>query len=119
MSSPDQPSSHPLEYGAPQPRHWLRRHRPWIIAGALAIVAWLGWSSFQSLMPHLRLWYWEHQCLIHPVSPGALVYSSGPPAVCILSPEWSGLYKAGAYGHRYWPQAQNASVYFGERQASN
>src|SRR5580700_2291430 len=97
MPSPDESSSHRLDYGAPQRRHFPRRHHRWIIVAALALLIYLGWSSFQSLLPHLKLWYWEDQCLAHPIPPGIVVYNSGPPRVCILSPEWSGLYDAGAY----------------------
>jgi hypothetical protein len=59
--------------------------------------------------------YWQEECLNHPIAPGSMVYSSGPPAISIVSPAWSKFDAIIApIGIR-----SNGTIYLGERKSHN
>jgi hypothetical protein len=61
----------------------------------------------------VKLIYWQHECLTHPIPPGTIVYSSGSPTVSVVSPQWNRL----SVTMDPFARTSLATVYLGQRVA--
>jgi len=118
-AAPFSAEPNPLDYAQSSAPH--RRRVRWQMAGIVALCLMARWSAgpIALVWRSARIHYEVRQCLAHPITPGVLVYSSGPPVVAPGSTEFSRL--AGE------SQAQtlvpcgntNSVIYLGTRRASN
>jgi hypothetical protein len=90
----------------------LRRGR-WLTMTAILIVAALSPMWWSRLSRRVEGIYWQHECLVHPIPPGIVVYSGGPPVVSKVSQAWMKLDAIAA------PMGaiSAGTVYLGERTA--
>jgi len=123
VNSSDTPLPTPPPPTSPQQLHYARRPpllqrlRTGRSLTLLAIVVILALSPKWEppVWQRLQEIYWQQECLSHPIPPGVVVYSSGPPVVSVVSRPWSRLDAVvSPYGAR-----SSGTVYLGERTAIN
>jgi len=103
-ASPPTPESQPagdviarLEYGQKLPLHKQHRVRRWIVPASLLLLIYVVLQQVPPIWHRIQLYRSQSECLKHPVSPGVLVYSSGPPVVAVAQTQFAqffNLYKA-------------------------
>jgi hypothetical protein len=110
---PTHPPSSPqkLQYAPKLPLLRRIRRGRWLTMAAILIVAALSPMWWSRLSRRLEGIYWQHECLVHPIPSGIVVYSSGPPASSIVSHPWMRLDAIAA------PMGalSSGTVYLGER----
>jgi hypothetical protein len=128
------PASNALEYSPPLP---LRR-RSIIRRGIVAVLILYGVAilvyEISAIIPFVRIYSYERQCLAHPIPPATIVYASGNPPVSSASPELARLQAACVspiippvrWFKGRWPmivllvsRMNRATLYIGQRRAPN
>src|SRR5580693_6073292 len=102
---PAEPVSAVLEYGQKLPLHKQHRVRRWIIPAALLFLSCMLLQQVPPIWHRIQFWRSQEECLKHPVPPGILVYSSGPPVIAIAQPQvarFFNLYKAMPFSPSLW-----------------
>jgi hypothetical protein len=116
-SSPSAPG--PLEYGSKFPLHQRLRFQRWRNR-VIFIAAAIGFAFYiPSIWRSVQVYYWQRQCLAHPIPSGTVIFSSGPPAISLASPNFDRLAKICASEYRFGGNAKPVTVYIGLRRASN
>jgi hypothetical protein len=78
-----------LEYAPKIAFDWFRAIRRWGARLIVLIVSLWAASFIPSLWHSGRLYYFQQQCIAHPIAPGVLVVSTGPPLITTASSQFN------------------------------
>jgi hypothetical protein len=113
------PTPHALDYAAKLPFYRRRVFRRLMIVVVLLLAgSWTAWCVPPTWRA-ARVYYYQRQCVAHPIAPNSIVISSGPPPFAFASPEFAELAQAFANGPQLNANTHPVTVYIGQRRATN
>jgi hypothetical protein len=117
MTAPD--AMPRLDYATPMGRNNKKQLQGWGLVAVILLTGYLCRNWPTQIWNDIRLYYFQQQCLGHPVPPGVVVYSSGPPAVSVRSPQCAAVYGPCPFKLTFGAQQSVVTIFTGKLQASN